>query len=301
VSDTSQGEGWWQASDGKWYPPEQHPDVQQPTQPIPQTPAPQWQPPGPAGPPAGLPPGATKNNKWVIPAIAAGVAVIGVAIVAFLLLRDDDGDTNVATATDNSDQTTDSSSSASSRSSSSKSSSASSEFVDPVGVEDRLLTASDIGSEFTDETFTPSTATEDPCGNPNSRTVVPPTKDVGSTATEASSDKVFEQEVLFHETAADNREAFNVALDTFHTCTDGTLSDGTPFTLSTPEDVSSEVGVTEAFESTAEVGDTTVISVGVRLDNCVVSFTFQYPTSAGESGKPDATGIASDGIDLLLS
>lgn len=26
MSNTSQGEGWWQASDGKWYPPEQHPD-----------------------------------------------------------------------------------------------------------------------------------------------------------------------------------------------------------------------------------------------------------------------------------
>lgn len=25
MSDTSQGEGWWQASDGKWYPPEQQP------------------------------------------------------------------------------------------------------------------------------------------------------------------------------------------------------------------------------------------------------------------------------------
>ena len=26
MSDTSQGDGWWQASDGKWYAPEQHPD-----------------------------------------------------------------------------------------------------------------------------------------------------------------------------------------------------------------------------------------------------------------------------------
>ncbi|MEY2451119.1 MAG: hypothetical protein QOD92_693, partial [Acidimicrobiaceae bacterium] len=25
MSDISQGEGWWQASDHKWYPPEQHP------------------------------------------------------------------------------------------------------------------------------------------------------------------------------------------------------------------------------------------------------------------------------------
>ena len=31
MSDTSQGEGWWVASDGKWYPPEQHPDYVPPT------------------------------------------------------------------------------------------------------------------------------------------------------------------------------------------------------------------------------------------------------------------------------
>jgi hypothetical protein len=30
VSDSSQGPGWWQASDGKWYPPEQQPGYQQP-------------------------------------------------------------------------------------------------------------------------------------------------------------------------------------------------------------------------------------------------------------------------------
>ena len=30
VSDTSQGPGWWQASDGKWYPPEQAPGYQPP-------------------------------------------------------------------------------------------------------------------------------------------------------------------------------------------------------------------------------------------------------------------------------
>ena len=28
MSDVSQGPGWWQASDGKWYPPEQHPTPQ---------------------------------------------------------------------------------------------------------------------------------------------------------------------------------------------------------------------------------------------------------------------------------
>ena len=33
VSDTSQGDGWWQAADGKWYPPEQHPSAHAPPPP----------------------------------------------------------------------------------------------------------------------------------------------------------------------------------------------------------------------------------------------------------------------------
>jgi len=34
MSDTSEGPGWWQASDGKWYRPEQHPGYSRPPQPI---------------------------------------------------------------------------------------------------------------------------------------------------------------------------------------------------------------------------------------------------------------------------
>lgn len=39
MSDVSQGPGWWRASDGKWYPPETHPDYQPPAAP-PAPPAP---------------------------------------------------------------------------------------------------------------------------------------------------------------------------------------------------------------------------------------------------------------------
>lgn len=46
MSDTSQGPGWWIASDGKWYPPESaQPAAPQP--PAPQPPAPQMPPPQP--------------------------------------------------------------------------------------------------------------------------------------------------------------------------------------------------------------------------------------------------------------
>lgn len=75
MSDTSQGEGWWQASDGKWYPPDAvpGPDPNQtvawkregpaaspfePPSPSPFEPAPSYgTPPGYGTPPAGPPPG----------------------------------------------------------------------------------------------------------------------------------------------------------------------------------------------------------------------------------------------------
>lgn len=43
MSDASQGYGWWMASDGKWYPPESHPDYR----PAPPPPATQARPPQP--------------------------------------------------------------------------------------------------------------------------------------------------------------------------------------------------------------------------------------------------------------
>lgn len=51
MSDTAQGPGWWIASDGRWYPPKQHPYAVAPADqldawaPTASQPAPQWQPP----------------------------------------------------------------------------------------------------------------------------------------------------------------------------------------------------------------------------------------------------------------
>jgi hypothetical protein len=337
MSDTSQGEGWWQASDGKWYAPEQHPDFQQPTQPVDQSgppteatpppteampPAPPGPPtqamPPPGAPPPGAPPGTpppgapekgSNNKKWIIP---AAIAAVIIAVAAFLLLRNDEDNSNVATATDASDQQTDktdsTSSSSSSKSSSSKSSSSSAqskEFVDPATVQNKLLTAEDIGSEFTDQAFTTSSNTTDPCGKPNARAQVPPTKDVGSTATEPSQNLLFEEEVVFHKNAADNKKAFDIGVNSATTCNQGTQTDSSgsvsSFTISDPKDVSDEVGVTEAVEFTIQSGDTSAILVGVRLDNCIATFLFQFPTSAGESAQPDEISIVKDGVDRLLS
>src|SRR5579872_6222317 len=54
MSDVSGGPGWWQASDGRWYPPEQHPNYAPPppppASPPPSPPAPPWPPPQPGAP-----------------------------------------------------------------------------------------------------------------------------------------------------------------------------------------------------------------------------------------------------------
>jgi hypothetical protein len=93
MSDQSQGEGWWQASDGKWYPPPR------PDAPAPPTTQPFGEPteaPGPPtyGPPTGLPVGAPDGGKkrglgaGPIIGIAVAVAAI-VGAVAFFATRED--------------------------------------------------------------------------------------------------------------------------------------------------------------------------------------------------------------------
>lgn len=68
MSDMSQGPGWWVASDGKWYPPEQHPNYVAPPPVPPSPPAPP--PPTPASPSGGLPsqPGFESLPQMVTPA-----------------------------------------------------------------------------------------------------------------------------------------------------------------------------------------------------------------------------------------
>ncbi|MCX7619639.1 MAG: hypothetical protein N2037_02200 [Acidimicrobiales bacterium] len=103
MSDTPQGHGWWQASDGKWYPPEQHPDYtgnqaapaspgvdQTPTQPM----APiggaggPGMPPGAGGP--GMPPPASGGGKvgLIIGIVVLVLVLAGLGV--FLVLRSGD-------------------------------------------------------------------------------------------------------------------------------------------------------------------------------------------------------------------
>lgn len=75
MSDTSQGPGWWQASDGKWYPPEQQPGYQAPGGGAP------------AGGAGGTDLGATLTYAWnkFIQNIGEWIAIWGITVGFFIL------------------------------------------------------------------------------------------------------------------------------------------------------------------------------------------------------------------------
>ena len=60
MSDSSQGPGWWVASDGKWYAPEQHPDYVAPSSASPPDPTPDVAQPPPIAPTSPLPPASSQ-------------------------------------------------------------------------------------------------------------------------------------------------------------------------------------------------------------------------------------------------
>jgi hypothetical protein len=79
VSDVSQGPGWWQASDGKWYPPQSAPTAAPPPPPRPAygpSPAPQWTP----------PPAKKGGNRGCLIALAAVGVVLVLGIVATVVI-----------------------------------------------------------------------------------------------------------------------------------------------------------------------------------------------------------------------
>lgn len=89
MSDVQPGPDWWQASDGKWYAPEQAPPV---------PPAAEW---SPTAPPPGPPPSSGSSGSKT-PLIVAGVIGVLVLLVGALVLfsgGDDDDDDEVITTT----------------------------------------------------------------------------------------------------------------------------------------------------------------------------------------------------------
>ena len=105
MSDLPQGEGWWEASDGKWYPPEKHPDYRPPPPPpedpaIPPEPDPGRPRTTPTEPPAGSPidqtsgdGGGSQSRRWVW-VVGAGLIVLVLVLAGVAIASNDDSSTS---------------------------------------------------------------------------------------------------------------------------------------------------------------------------------------------------------------
>ncbi|MEY2403800.1 MAG: hypothetical protein QOD38_1351 [Acidimicrobiaceae bacterium] len=292
MTDISGGDGWWQASDHKWYPPEQHPDHRAPASETPPTapspePPPVVPPPPVAAPPAHVPPapGPANNSKWIVVGVLA-VAVL--ALAAFLLFGRDDGKSNTVAV-----------SSTSTSSSSSASSSSSSSQLSDAQLQARMLTAQEIAPSFKAGTFTADSTTPTPCGQENSNITVPPTTDLGSVASDAATKAFFREELLIYEDAARAARAFDLGKQGL-ACTQGTTSTGARFTFSPPRDVSSDFGVPNSVAIDYEIGATSGELIAVQAGDRIVSFQFELPSSGADTtGLPDAITIAKRGLAKL--
>jgi hypothetical protein len=318
MSDATQGEGWWQASDGKWYPPEQHPGFDAgATQPIEATPPPTAAmpiappPPAPGGPPIGPPPGApvgpppgapgagSNNTKWIIGGV---VAVAVIAIAAFLLLGGDDKKQNVAAASSSSSSKSSSSSSKSSSSSSSSKSSSSSSSLSTSDLQARMLNASDIGPDFSDDTFVVDTGPTN-CGQPNARESIPPKGEVGSAA--SSGVASFQEDAVAFSSSADAQKVLDLILSQTDSskCPSPTVQGGEPVVFSQPIDRSSEV--TTKVEKIFEIDFQTPEAQGqffvVKDGVAIVTFTFAAQQGTDPSQLPNAMDLVNKGLAKIVN
>jgi hypothetical protein len=145
MADEPQGLGWWQASDGAWYPPELHPDAPPPSAPTtpiapieapPTFAAPPPVPGGPAwdappAPPAAAPPSKSKPTALIVAAIVVVVAIV--AVVAVVLGAKDDSTTATTKSTSDATDASDSNGSSDSSDTSASTDGTSSSPDEPTG------------------------------------------------------------------------------------------------------------------------------------------------------------------------
>jgi hypothetical protein len=144
MADEPQGPGWWQASDGAWYPPELHPDAPPPTPPTapiapiespptfaapPPVPGPAWD--APPAPPAAAPPSKSRPTALIVAAIVAVVAIV--AVGAVVLGSKDDSKTATTKSSSDATEASDSNGSSDSSDASAETDGTSSSPDEPTG------------------------------------------------------------------------------------------------------------------------------------------------------------------------
>jgi hypothetical protein len=165
-----------------------------------------------------------------------------------------------------------------------------------------MLKASDIGHGFTDGTWSAGApGSPEPCGQPGVDAIIPPTYNTGSELDNGG--LVINENYTQYADSITANNAWNLDVQGF-TCSQGALSDsGTtiPLTISTPTDVTAQVGDLQAIEINVKSSQFTGVVIGVKLPTATVAFEFLAQTGADTSQAPDAVASAKQGVAKITA
>jgi hypothetical protein len=163
-----------------------------------------------------------------------------------------------------------------------------------------MLTGSEVGSGFTDSSFTVDNTTPSFCGQQNFNQQVPPLRDVGS----ASSNGVasFQEEAAAYGSSADAQKVLNLAKSET-TCPSPTVQGGQPIVLTGPTDVTAKM--TTKVEEAIEIDFETTESAGqffiIKDTVAIVTFTFVAQKGTATSKLPVALDVVNKGLKKIVS
>jgi hypothetical protein len=166
-----------------------------------------------------------------------------------------------------------------------------------------LLTASDLGPTFVDDTYTPSQGPP-PCGGEDVDVTIPPAVRVGSVAVDNDAQLFFQEAIRVYQDDSEGSDAYTQGVAGL-ACTNGTVdnSDGstTAVQISEPTDVSADLGVDEAFQWQVATDSVQGVIIAARLSAAVVTFEFQTVLGNDTSSAPDPLAVAQAGIEKITS
>ncbi|MEY2569223.1 MAG: hypothetical protein QOE35_3752 [Actinomycetota bacterium] len=327
MSDATQGPGWWQASDGLWYPPDQHPDFAAPTEAVESVPpadatqamapVPPPVPPGPpvvvarpVGPVGPPPPGGGRGKVIAIVAVLAAIAVVAALL---LVNRDsDDGakvaasDTDSTDVTDQSDSTdatttTKKTTTTTAKTTTTRATTTTAPAVDAAALTARLLTPEEMGEGMSEGTFTPDSKNPEACGSPNTDTVFPPEAIVGRASVQAQQRAVVEQ-VRAYADAATSAKAFQRGVDA-SSCSEGNAFDAqgkpVPITIGPIQEISDVKGAVRAIAVSLTGEQFEALVVAVDVGGEIVAFQFETVRGAGTETLEARLPVVEAGVAKL--
>ncbi len=314
MSDTSQGEGWWEASDGKWYAPELHRDYvapapepepapapePEPSQVVPPTeppPIPPIEPPPMGGPPPIPPPplvlpgddaaggddGATGKGKGkLIAAIIVIVLLIGGGI-AFAVSRNDDSKSA------SSDQSTSSATSDSTDSTDSSASTGTSDTKTLIAKANAsLLTVADLSSDF--EEVTPGDPAPLPCTSNKVADLVDADGHAQVQLDETAENISVSENIYVYQSVDDATTAYN-GIKSGLDCASGNIGSGSDETLLVFDDPPSSAGF-NASDDDFKVAGTISSSTDPNLHPQATSTTLDSSATDFATDQSSSSGSA---------